>query len=99
MAVVDSIGLCVLASAVLSTRQGRTAFIGAINAKLGTQLAPEALTEMGLKVLKAERQFNSRAGFTNKDDRLPRFFYEEPLPPHNVVVKISDEQMDKTFNF
>jgi aldehyde:ferredoxin oxidoreductase len=99
MAVVDSIGLCVLASAVLSTRQGRTAFIGAINAKLGTQLAPEALTEMGLKVLKAERRFNSRAGFTNKDDRLPRFFYEEPLPPHNVVVKISDEQMDKTFNF
>lgn len=99
MAVVDSIGLCVLASAVLSTKEGRAAFIAAINAKLGTELPPEALTEMGVKVLKAEREFNRKAGFTNKDDRLPRFFYEEPLPPHNVVVKISDEDMDKTFNF
>ncbi len=99
MAVVDSIGLCVLASAVLSSQEGRQAFVDAINAKLGTQMKPDALTEMGVRILKAERDFNSRAGFTNKDDRLPRFFYEEPLPPHNVVVKISDEDMDKTFKF
>ena len=99
MAVVDSIGLCVLASTVLSTEQGSKAFIAAINAKLGLELKPEALTEMGIKVIKAELDFNRRAGFTNKDDRLPRFFYEEPLPPHNVVVQISDEEMDKTFKF
>ncbi len=99
MAVVDSVGLCVLASAVLSTSEGRKAFVDAINAKLGTKMAPDALTEMGVRILKAEREFNSRAGFTSKDDRLPRFFYEEPLPPHNVVVKINDEDMDKTFNF
>ena len=54
---------------------------------------------MGIQVLKAELAFNRKAGFTNKDDRLPRFFYEEPLPPHNVVVEISDEDMDKTFKF
>lgn len=99
MAVVDSVGLCVLASAVLSAPEGIKAFVDAINAKLGTQMAPDALTEMGIRILKAEREFNSRAGFTRKDDRLPRFFYEEPLPPHNVVVKIDDEDMDKTFNF
>jgi aldehyde:ferredoxin oxidoreductase len=99
MAVVDSVGLCVLASAVLSTEEGKAAFNAAINAKLGTQLEADAITEIGVRVLKAERAFNRRAGFTQKDDRLPRFFYEEPLPPHNVVVKISDEDMDKTFNF
>ncbi len=99
MAVVDSIGLCVLASAVLATPEGNDAFIAAINAKLGTHMKPDALNGMGLKVLKAEREFNRKAGFTNKDDRLPRFFYEEPLPPHNVVVRISDEDMDKTFDF
>jgi aldehyde:ferredoxin oxidoreductase len=99
MAVVDSVGLCVLASAVLSTQEGKTAFNAAINAKLGTQMEADAITDMGVRVLKAERTFNRRAGFTKKDDRLPRFFYEEPLPPHNVVVKISDEDMDKTFNF
>ena len=99
MAVVDSIGLCVLASVVLATTEGAQAFIDAINAKLGTQLEPEALQEMGVEVLKAERAFNRRAGFSEKDDRLPRFFYEEPLPPHNVVVRISDEDLDKTFDF
>ncbi len=99
MAVVDSIGLCVLASSVLSSPEGSQAFIDAINAKLGTRLKPEALSDMGARVIKAEREFNRKAGFTNKDDRLPRFFYEEPLPPHNTVVEISDDDMDKTFDF
>ena len=99
MAVVDSIGLCVLASHVLSTQEGGQAFIKAINAKLGTTLEMTSLTELGIRILKAERAFNRNAGFTNKDDRLPRFFYEEPLPPHNTVVQISDEDMDKTFEF
>jgi aldehyde:ferredoxin oxidoreductase len=99
MAVVDSIGLCVLASHVLSTPEGGQAFIKAINAKLGVTLELTSLTELGIRILKAERAFNLKAGFTNKDDRLPRFFYEEPLPPHNTVVQISDEDMDKTFEF
>ena len=43
--------------------------------------------------------FNRNAGFTSKDDRLPKMFYEEPLPPTNKVVVISDEQMDSTFDF
>ena len=36
---------------------------------------------------------------TNADDRLPRMFYEEPLPPHNTVVVVDDEAMEKTFDF
>ena len=54
---------------------------------------------LGIRVLKAEREFNRRAGFTDKDDRLPKMFYEEPLPPTDKVVIISDEQMDSTFDF
>jgi aldehyde:ferredoxin oxidoreductase len=99
MAVVDSIGLCILASHVLSTPDGAEAFLRAINAKLGVDLELTSLTDMGVRILKAEREFNRKAGFTKKDDRLPRFFYEEPLPPHNTVVRIKDEDMDKTFEF
>jgi aldehyde:ferredoxin oxidoreductase len=99
MAVVDSIGLCVLASYVLSTPRGEAAFIRAISAKLGVDLELASLIDMGVGILKAEREFNRKAGFTNEDDRLPRFFYEEPLPPHNTVVKIDDDDMDKTFEF
>jgi aldehyde:ferredoxin oxidoreductase len=75
-------------------------FRKAMNAILGTQFGPDDFPRaMGMRVLKAEREFNKRAGFTNEDDRLPRFFYEEPLPPHNTVFVISDEELDSTFDF
>ncbi len=70
-----------------------------INARLGTRLAFEALIELGVRVLKAEREFNGKVGFSEKDDRLPKFFYEEPLPPHNTVFVVSDEEMDSVFDF
>ncbi|NCC58487.1 MAG: hypothetical protein EOM17_12780, partial [Synergistales bacterium] len=37
--------------------------------------------------------------FTNKDDRLPEFFSEEPIAPHNVVWDISDEAIDSFWDF
>jgi len=99
MAAVDCTGLCLLASFALTTPEGGMAFLQAMNAKFGTQLGPEAIPQLGIRVLRAEREFNHKAGFTNKDDRLPEFFYKEPLPPHNTVVIISDQEMDSTFNF
>lgn len=99
MASVDCTGLCLLASFALTTPEGGEAFLKAMNAKFGTQLGPDDIPAMGIRVLKAEREFNKKAGFTEQDDRLPQFFYKEPLPPHNTVVVISDEEMDSTFNF
>jgi aldehyde:ferredoxin oxidoreductase len=99
MAAVDCTGLCLLASFALTTPEGGEAFLKAMNAKFGLQLGPDDIPGMGIKVLQAEREFNRKAGFTNKDDRLPDFFYKEALPPHNTVVVISDEQMDSTFDF
>jgi aldehyde:ferredoxin oxidoreductase len=99
MASVDCTGLCLLASFALTTPEGGEAFLKAMNAKFGTQLGPDDIPAMGIRVLKAELEFNKKAGFTNKDDRLPEFFYKEPLPPHNTVVVISDEEMDSTLDF
>jgi aldehyde:ferredoxin oxidoreductase len=99
MAAVDCTGLCLLASFALTTPEGGMAFLQAMNAKFGTQLGPEAIPQLGLRVLQAEREFNRKAGFTNQDDRLPEFFYKEPLPPHNTVVVMTGEDMDGTFNF
>ena len=99
VAAVDSTGLCVFTMGAISTPEGGEALLKVLNAKLGTRLGPEAIPQMGIRVLKAEREFNRRAGFTNKDDRLPEFFYKEPLPPHNTVVMITDEEMDSTFDF
>ncbi|MFH1242544.1 MAG: aldehyde ferredoxin oxidoreductase C-terminal domain-containing protein, partial [Pseudomonadota bacterium] len=98
-AAADCTGLCFMAVVALTTPEGGEAFLKAINAKFGTRLVPDDIPAMGIRVLKAEREFNRKAGFTNKDDRLPKFFYEEPLPPHNVVFSISDEEIDRTFDF
>jgi len=99
MAFIDCTGLCLLASFTLGTPEGGEAFLKVINAKLGTSLGADGLTAMGVSVLKVEREFNRNAGITNEDDRLPKFFYEEKLPPHNTVVLISDDEMDSTFDF
>jgi aldehyde:ferredoxin oxidoreductase len=94
MAAVDCTGLCFMAATVLENPEAGMAFLKAINAKFGTDFGPDAIPEMGIRVLKAEREFNKKAGFTAKDDRLPRFFYEEPLFPHNTVFDIDDDELD-----
>ena len=99
MAAADCTGMCFMAIVALVTPEGGEAFLKAINAKFGLQLGPDDVQALGIRVLKAEREFNRKAGFTNQDDRLPRFFYEEPLPPHNTVFVISDEEIDSTFDF
>jgi aldehyde:ferredoxin oxidoreductase len=96
----DSTGLCFMASVALKDAEPEEVFRKAINAILGTELGPTDFPRaMGIRVLKAEREFNRKAGFTNEDDRLPRFYYEEPLPPHNTVFVISDDELDSTFDF
>jgi len=99
MASVDCTGLCLLASFALTMPEGAEAFLKAMNAKFGAQLGPDDIPALGIRVLKEELDFNRRAGFTAADDRLPQFFYEEALPPHNKVVLISDEEMGNTFAF
>jgi aldehyde:ferredoxin oxidoreductase len=100
MAAFDCMGQCFMASVALLSPPGFEAFRKVIEAKLGTQLGPDDFPgAMGVRILKAEREFNRKAGFTKQDDRLPRFFYEEPLPPHNTVFAISDEALDSTFDF
>ncbi len=99
MVLFDWTGLCLLAGAAANTPEGKQAFVDAINARSGTQFTFENLMAKSIEVLKAEREFNRRAGLESKDDRLPEFFYKEPLPPHNKVVLIKGEDMDGIFDF
>jgi len=97
MAVVDTVGICDFAQSGFGA--GLDNVCKMVAAKLGQPFSEDDWTSLGNRILKAEREFNRNAGFTNKDDRLPKMFYEEPLPPHNKVVIISDEDMDRTFDF
>jgi aldehyde:ferredoxin oxidoreductase len=99
MAALDCTGLCLLAAGALAGPGTMEAFLKMLSIKLGTELGDDAFPALGVRVLKAELAFNRNAGLTTADDRLPKFFYEEPLPPHNKVFLVSDEDLDKTLSF
>jgi aldehyde:ferredoxin oxidoreductase len=99
-AAVDSTGMCLfIAFAVLDQPDTFQALIDMINAFYGLSLTADDVAELGKKVLKFERDFNERAGFSSKDDRLPDYFKNEQLPPHNVTFTVKDEELDELFNF
>jgi aldehyde:ferredoxin oxidoreductase len=98
-AAADSLGMCMMVYASLNSPEEREALLKVTNAKLGSEYALEDLSVLGIRILKAEKEFNRRVGFTAEDDRLPKFFYEEPLPPHNGVFPMSDEEIDAMFDF
>ncbi|MBW2678213.1 MAG: aldehyde ferredoxin oxidoreductase [Deltaproteobacteria bacterium] len=99
VAFLDSTGLCLFVNSAINTNtKAAEALVVMLNAKIGGDFQAEDMMRLGRKIITAELEFNKNAGLTNQDDRLARFFYEEPLPPHNSVVVISDEEMDSTFN-
>jgi aldehyde:ferredoxin oxidoreductase len=97
-AMLDSVGLCILAATALASPEAMEALITMVNAKLGTQIGPDELAGIGMKTIQVELEFNRKAGFTAADDRLPQFFKEEALSPHNEVFLVSDEDLDNTFS-
>ncbi len=81
----DSLGLCIFG---MSVTNPNTEFLtAALNAAHGTSLTKDFFEALGRETLRLEAEFNRRAGFTEKDDELPAFFYEEPLPPTNHVAR------------
>ena len=65
-----------------------------MNAVLGTRMIGGEFVALGAEILKREREFNAKAGFTKTSDRLPEFMDTEELPPHNVVIELSDDVYD-----
>jgi len=99
-AAVDATGMCLfIAFAILDQEETFQAMIDMINAFYGMSLTADDVSELGKKILRMERDFNERAGFTAKDDRLPEFFKKEPFPPHDVTFGVSDEELDSVWNF
>jgi len=99
-AAIDATGMCLfIAFAILDQPETFEALVDMIGAFTGQNLTADDVTELGKTILTFERDFNSRAGFTQKDDRLPDFFKEEPLPPHNVTFDVKDEDLDRVFNW
>jgi aldehyde:ferredoxin oxidoreductase len=99
-AAIDATGMCLfIAFAILDQPETFQALIDVINGFHGLSLTGDDVTDLGKSILKKERDFNTRAGFTAKDDRLPEYFKKEALPPHGVTFSVSDEELDEVFNW
>ncbi len=99
-AMLDSFGLCIfVAFAVLDIPAAFEAIHEMAAAHTGDAWDADALMELGREVLTLERLYNEAVGFTAADDRLPRFFLEEKLPPHDVVFTVPDSDLDSVFDF
>lgn len=95
-AALDSLGLCIfVAFPLLDNPEGFPEVVKIYNAKTGELVMVDNILEIGREVLRVEREFNRRAGFTPSHDRLPEFFRNEPLPPHNTVFDVPHDIMDK----
>jgi aldehyde:ferredoxin oxidoreductase len=81
----------------MSDLQGH--MVSCVSAMLGKPLGKDYLTKLGTATLKVESSFNKKAGFTSKDDRLPKFFSEEALLPSGNVFDVPDKDLDDAASF
>jgi len=99
-AAIDSTGMCLfIAFAALDNEKCLPALIDLINARFDLALTGDDVVNLGKYILKTEKAFNTAAGFTEVDDRLPEFFYNEALPPHNVVFDFTGAEIDTFWDF
>jgi aldehyde:ferredoxin oxidoreductase len=95
VAATDSLGLCVFGQSV--TNPNTEFLANAINAAHGTTLTPDFFEALGRETLKLEAEFNRRAGFGERDDELPDFFYTEPVAPTNHVARFHASDVHRIF--
>jgi aldehyde:ferredoxin oxidoreductase len=94
-AAIDTLGLCLFAAIPpLDMPELVKHLIDCAGAVLDESLGEGYLMRLGDMVLKEERKFNTAAGFTREDDRLPAFFSEEPLFPGGNTFDVSKEELD-----
>jgi aldehyde:ferredoxin oxidoreductase len=98
MAGYDTLGVCIFAAfGFAAAPQGTIARL--LRARYGWDVPDDILQVLGKETLRLEREFNRRAGFTAKDDRIPEFMTREPLPPHGSVFDVPEAELDRIFEF
>jgi aldehyde:ferredoxin oxidoreductase len=94
-AFIDSSGHCLfIAFAILDIPSGFEGLVEECAGILGVDWTADDVARIGKEIMEKELAFNRAAGFTKAHDRVPEFMKYEPLPPHNVVWEVPDEELD-----
>jgi aldehyde:ferredoxin oxidoreductase len=97
---IDATGMCLfIAFAILDQPETFQALLDLINGFTGAKMTGDDVTALGKNILKLERDFNHKAGFTKEQDRLPDFFKKEKLAPHNLTFLVKDSELDQVYNW
>jgi aldehyde:ferredoxin oxidoreductase len=90
---VDSLGLCLFGRSV--THANVDLIVTALNDALGSDLPHSFFEDIGRETLEMESAFNEAAGFTEIDDELPMFFYNEQLPPRDRKARHHADEVNR----
>jgi aldehyde:ferredoxin oxidoreductase len=94
-AMLDSTGLCLFARPpIIADPQ---LMVDMLNGRFGWGWTTEDFDRANRDVLRAELEFNRRAGITASDHRIPEYMREESLAPHNVTFDVPDSELDAVF--
>jgi aldehyde:ferredoxin oxidoreductase len=102
-AIIDAAGLCIF-FAVRNLTESQldvppTGILEYLNAATGAEYTLDALVQAGQRIIAAERRFLVGAGFSRKDDALPKRLTEEPMPvgPARGMVCHLEEMLDEYY--
>lgn len=94
-AAIDSLGVCLFAAiAPLDMPELTKHLIDCVSLVLDDTLGEDYLLRMGAMVLSEERKFNTAAGMTAEDDRLPKFFSQDALAPSGLTFDVAEAELD-----
>ena len=95
IAAFDFAGICIFTSVAWTLAD----VAPQLQAACGDEFTVENLTTIGERIWNMERDFNNRAGFTNKDDKLPKRLMEEAAKngPGKGVVSGLDKMLPEYY--
>lgn len=94
-ATVDTLGVCLFPMlTLLDIPDLKQPLIKCVSLITGQNLEEDYIDQLGEKILKMEKQFNTRAGLTREDDRLPSFFTDEKLDTTGTVFDVAEGDLD-----
>jgi len=93
-AAADSLGLCIFGRSV--TNVSAELIVTALNDAHGTSLDPSFMRTLGREALRMEWEFNKAAGFTEKDDELPEFFYTDAIAPSGKTARHHSAEVNRS---